>query len=163
MLVRVKVVKLGIICANLLVIVLLVALLVNIFTIPLLKPEDRTYITERRPEFMWGGVHREYEFLLDDDENFETPFVAKVLGNSFRFNNDLDFGTYYWKVRSGIFESNVRRFTLGSSVVLTREKNEVRNEGNTDVILHRMTGAVILKVGSSALVGEEENVTAEQV
>lgn len=159
---RAKIIKLSVIFANLLVVGLLVYLLTNITAIPLLEPADGAYTTERRPEFIWGGLYDQYEFFLDDDPNFGSPFISKVSGNSFRLVNDLDFGTYYWKVKSGIFSSSVRKLTIGSSVVLARSENKVKNEGNTEILLHRVTGSFLLGVGESLEVGEEENVTAEQ-
>ncbi len=160
---RVKVLKFGMVLTNLLVIGLLVYLLVNIASIPLIEPADGKYTTERRPEFVWGGLQKEFVIFLDDDPDFETPFTSRVSGNAFRFGKDLDFGTYYWKVQSGILLSGVRKLTVGSSVVLARGKDEVRNEGNTDVLLHSVTGAMVLGMGSSVKIGEEENVKAEQV
>ncbi len=152
----------ALILANLLVIGLVIYLLAGITAIPLIEPENGVYMTERAPEFVWGGPYKQFELLVDDDPDFTSPFAVKVSDNSFRFSNNLDFGTYYWKVRSGVFESGVRKFTLGSSVVLAREKNEVRNEGNTDVVLHRVTGAMVLGVGSSVKIGEGETVKGEQ-
>jgi hypothetical protein len=160
---KVKIFKTGVVVTNLLVMGLLVYLLVNLTTIPLIGPEDGVYTTERRPEFVWAGMHEQYELLLDDDPDFGSPFLTKVSGNSLRFVNDLDFGTYYWKVNSGVFSSGVRKLTIGSSIVLARGDNEVKNEGNTDVFLHRLTGSFLLGVDESLEVGEEENVKAEQV
>ena len=143
--------------------VLLLYLILGFFAIPLISPADGLYTTNRKPEFVWGGMQGEFVLFLDDSPDFETPLVRKVSGNSYRFDKPLDFGTYYWKVESSGISSAVRKLTIGSSVVLSREKNIVRNEGNTEVLLHRMTGAVVLGIGSSVEIEEEENVTAEQV
>jgi len=163
MLAKVKILKFSVIFANLLVIGLLVYLLVNITGIPLIEPVDGMYTTGRRPEFAWGGLHKEFTIFLDDESDFASPFTAKVSGNSFRFVNDLDFRTYYWRVRSGVFSSGVRKFTVGSSVSLSRTKNEVENSGNVDLVLHRITGSFVLGVDESLEIESEENVKAEQV
>ncbi|NIO20640.1 MAG: hypothetical protein GTN76_07850 [Candidatus Aenigmarchaeota archaeon] len=160
---KLKILKFGVVLTNLLVIGLLVYLFVNIATIPLIEPADGVYTTERRPEFVWNGLHNEYDLFLDDDPGFTSPFSTKVSGNSFRFVNDLNFGTYYWKVNSGVFSSGVRKLTIGSSVSLSRAGDDVKNSGNVDLVLHRLTGSFVLGVDESLEVGEEENVKAEQV
>ncbi len=163
MLERNKLLKWAFVAADLSVIGLLSILLFNIVTIPLSEPADGAYTTETRPEFVWGGLHGEYELMVDDDPSFETPLTASVSGNSFRFGRGLDFGMYYWKVRSGIFSSSVRELTLGSSVILSRTESEVVNRGNVDLALQRVTGSFILGVDESMEIGSEENVRAEQV
>lgn len=163
MLAKVNRMEIFVVVADLSVIALLVFLLVNIMGIPLIEPVNGIYTTERRPEFIWGGLHKDFEILLDDDPGFGTPFSSEVSENSFRFGNDLDFGTYYWKVRSGVFSSGVRKLTVGSSVSLSRAGSEVKNSGNVDVVLHRITGSFILGADESLEVGEDEDVEGEQV
>jgi hypothetical protein len=104
-----------------------------------------------------------YVILLDDNMGFETPITVEVSGNSHVFGEEFDFGTYYWKVESWPFSSEIRRFTLGSSVVVSRTENNVKNEGNVGLLLHSMTGAFVVGVNESIEIGAEEDVKAEQV
>lgn len=161
--VRNKILKWGVVLTNLLVIGLLVYLLANIVTIPLMEPANGEYTTERRPEFVWGGLHKDFVVFLDDNPDFASAFTAKVAGNAFRFVNDLDFGTYYWKVRSGMLSSGVGKFTVSSKVSLSRTESEVRNTGNVDLVLSKITGSFVLGVDDSLEVEESEDVRAEQV
>jgi hypothetical protein len=147
---------------DLLVIVTLSYVFINLVTIPLVSPENGLYTTDREPEFAWGGMQGEFVILLDDDPDFGTPITKEVTGNSYRLGDSLDFGTYYWKVKSGWIASGVRELTVGSSVVLAREEREVRNEGNVDVLLHRITGAFVLDVDESIEIEGDEDVKAEQ-
>jgi hypothetical protein len=160
---RNEILKWGVILTNVLVIGLLVYLLANIVTIPLVKPADGAYTTERRPEFVWGGLQRDFVVFLDDNPDFASAFTAKAAGNAFRFVNDLDFGTYYWKVQSGMFSSGVGKFTVSSKVSLSRREGEVRNTGNVGLVLSRITGSFVLGVDDSLEVEENEDVEAEQV
>ncbi len=156
--------KLSIAAAELAVIGLLTLLLVNLVTIPLVSPQHKLYTTDSMPELVWGGMQGDYVVLLDDNPKFSTPLTAEVSGNSYTFPQELAFGTYYWKVQAGPMSSEVRRFTLGSSVVLSREGDEVRNEGNTELLVHApsITGAFMLGVNETVELGAEENVMAEQ-
>lgn len=148
---------------DLLVIVTLSYVFVNLVTISLVSPENEIHTTERNPEFRWGGMQGYFVVLLDENPDFESPFRGEVSGNSYRPEEDLDFGTYYWKIESGAIKSGIRKFTVGSSVVLAREEDEVKNEGNTDIIVNtdKVTGMVV-GVGNSVKIEEEENVKAEQ-
>jgi hypothetical protein len=151
-----------VIVLNLLVIGVLSFVFLNLVTIPLISPRDGIYTTERRTEFSWGGMQREFVIFLDDDPDFASPFTAEVSGNSYRLGKDMDFGTYYWKIESSGMSSSVREFTVGSSVVLAREENEVKNEGNVDLLLHRITGLFLLGVDESLEIDGDEDVKAEQ-
>jgi hypothetical protein len=132
-------------------------------TIPLIEPLNGLHTDNRRPRFSWLGLQGSYEFVLDDNPDFTSPFIRNVLGNSYSLTKDLDFGTYYWKVRHNEIESPVWKFRVESSVVLSREKERVKNVGNVDVFLRRITGLLILGVNESLKVRKDENVTAEQV
>lgn len=150
---------------DLAVIGILTFVFINLVTIPLVSPENMAYTNDRRPALSWGGMQGEYVLYLDDDPQFRTPLEAKVGGNSYAPGSDLDFGTYYWKVESGPFSSGTGMFTLGSSVVLSRDEETVRNEGNADLKLSglgRMTGFFILGVNETLEIGRNENVVAEQ-
>ena len=154
--------KMVVMTANLLVIAVLMILLANLVTIRLVSPENGIRTTERMPEFEWGGMQGDFVILLDDDPDFGSPVKEEVSGNAYIPGEELEFGTYYWKVESGGMGSDVRKFTIDSSVVIGRDESEVRNEGNTKILLHSITGAMVLDVGSSVEVGEEEDVKAEQ-
>lgn len=158
---RMKILVIG---SDLAVMAILASLLVNLTTIPLLSPVDRSYTTDRKPEFSWGGMQGEYLIFLDASPDFAAPMVAKVPGNSYETASDLDFGTYYWKVESGPISSAVGKFTIGSSVVLSRSGEEVRNGGNAEILLSgpSITGAFVLGINKSASIGANENVKAEQ-
>ena len=154
--------KMSFVILNLVVIVMLSFVFVNLVTIPLISPENGLYTTEREPEFNWGGMQGEFVIFLDEDPDFGTPLKKGITGNSYRFTDVLDLGNYYWKVGSGLITSEVRKLTIGSSVVLSREENEVKNEGNVDLLIHRITGAFLLDVNESIEIEEDEDVKAEQ-
>jgi hypothetical protein len=149
--------------ADLIVIGILSYLFVNLVTIPLVSPESGFYTNDRTPELAWGGMQGEFVLMVDDDPDFGSPMERRVSGNSYIFENSLDFGTYYWKVKFGGISSWTRDFTVGSSVVLARDDEGVRNEGNTEIMVttDRVTG-MLVGVGDSLEVEEDENVRAEQ-
>lgn len=147
---------------NLLVIGMLSYVFINLVTIPLVSPENGLYTTDRNPEFAWSGIQGEYVIFLDDDPDFGTPVTKGVSGNSYVFGDALDLGTYYWKIESAGIASGVRKLTIGSSVTLSRKENEVKNEGNVDLLIHKITGAFLLDVNESLEVEEDEDVKAEQ-
>ncbi len=172
--------KWAVIAANL----ILIALLINMISIPLLGPADGLETTERRPEFSWGGLSGTgmFTFLLDEDPAFGSPVVEMVAGNFYQPETSLDFGTYYWKVISpeGI-SSATGTLTVVSEVAVERGNGWLKNAGNTDIFLERriperetdslnqsdkavqpVTGMVV-GIGQTIDVGGNENVTASQV
>jgi hypothetical protein len=123
-----------------------------------LETDDRT------PGFEWTGHATGYELLIDDDPSFGTPLSYSIRGTSYEVP-EMDFGTYWWKVRSGAAETEPRAFTIVSSVALSRPvRNMVTNTGNTQLSVEgdAMTGAVTIAVNESIEIGEDENVRAEQ-
>lgn len=154
--------KILVIGSDMAVMGILVMLLYNLASIPLLSPGNRAYTTDRRPEFSWGGMQDEYVIYLDDSPDFASPITAMVTGNSFKVGSNLDFGTYYWKVESGPLSSGVSKLTVGSSVILSRDQQTIKNEGNADLKVDHMTGYFVLKANESAEIGEDDNVIAEQ-
>lgn len=154
--------RVGVSLANLAVIGMLSFLFLNLVTIPLVSPENGLHTTERRPELVWGGIQGEYVIFLDDDPGFGTPVTKEISGNSYRLGEDLGFGTYHWKVVSGLVASEIREFTVDSSVILARKEEAVRNEGNVDLLIHGLTGAFVLGVNESLEIGEDEDVRGEQ-
>jgi hypothetical protein len=150
---------------DLVVIGILSFLLLNLITIPLISPGQKAYTTERRPLFSWGGMQGEYVLYLDDNPAFTTPMTAKVESNSYSFDEDLAFGTYYWKIETGPLSSGPGKFTVGSSVILSRSENGIKNEGNTELKLSGISGATgffILGINEYVAIEGHENVKAEQ-
>ena len=120
---------------------------------------------DRALAFEWSGWMRSYELLLDDDPDFGSPRSYDVSGNRHKLEKELDFGTYWWKVRSGEMESRAMKFTLVSTVALSRlERDMIKNSGNAELLVHRsrLAGAVTLPVNQTLEIGEEEDVKAEQ-
>jgi hypothetical protein len=149
---------------NLMVIGLLAVLLVNLLTVQLVYPNNRLKTTDRKPVFRWIGIQSDFTLSLDDDPGFASPLTQEVASNSYALTSELEFGTYYWKVESGPFSSGVGRFTVISSVVVSRNESEIANEGNTPLLLGSpsITGAFVLGVNESVEIGEDANVKAEQ-
>ena len=167
-----KVVKAGIITANL----ALIALLMNLVTIPLLGPAYGVETTDRQPRLSWGGLHGRGVLMIDEDQGFGSPVTEEVSGNSYRPERPLDFGTYYWKVASGPgMVSATGMFTVVSEIAVEREGGWLKNSGNTEILLEKqipvssenlqhtpsITGLVV-GINQSVELGREENVTAKQ-
>lgn len=157
--------KTAVIMANLAVIGLAALSVFSLWNIQALYPFSDMVMDDRTPVFRWSGADSSYELLIDDDPDFSTPFTYDVTGRSFSVGNDMDFGTYWWKVRSGDTESEPKKFTVVSTVALSRpEGNMIVNSGNTDLLVYRsgLAGAVTLAVNDTLEVEEEDNVKAEQ-
>ena len=153
------------ILANLAVIGMAAVSLIGMNTIQAIYPLNNMVTDDRTPVFEWAGHKQSYELLIDDDPGFRTPLEFAVSGNTHQLRHELDFGTYWWKVRSGETETTARRFTVVSTVALARPGGTIAvNSGNADLLLHRsaLAGAVTLAVNQSLEIGEEENVRAEQ-
>lgn len=149
---------------NVMVIGLLAVLLANLVTIQLVYPNHKLKTTDRTPVFRWIGMQSDFTLSLDDNKDFSSPATFEVDGNSYAFENDLEFGTYYWKVESGPFSSGTGKFTVVSSVVVSRNESSLKNEGNVPLSVQApsITGAFVLDVEESVDIGAEENVKAEQ-
>ena len=155
----------GLILANLIVIGLAVVTYLNMNQIQLHYPYTGMLTDDRSPTFAWSGQMQKYELLIDEDPGFGSPLKFDVEGSSHRIDEELLFGTYWWKVRSGGIESEARKFTLLSTVALSRiDPNLIKNSGNTDLLVHRsgITGALTLPVNETLEIGENENVMGEQ-
>jgi hypothetical protein len=155
----------GLMMANLIVAGIALASFMAIGSIQLLYPFNGMVTDDRTPEFQWSGWSQEYELLIDDDVDFGTPYSYTVKGRTFIPEDELDFGTHWWKVRLGDTESVPRQFTVVSTVALSRpERVIIVNSGNTDLLVHSsgFTGAVTLGVNETMQIGEEDNVKAEQ-
>ncbi len=146
-----------------------VAILMNVFSIPLISPEPGTKITEIRPEFVWGGLAGHAVLYLDDDPDFRSPVEWEIDGHSFRPDKPLGFGTYYWKVngRNGL-ESLPSTFTVVSEVSVSRTGDMIVNTGNTNIFVsaverNGMVTGMVLGINQSTDIRREENVTAWQL
>ncbi len=108
-------------------------------------------------------IENGYEILISKTSDFENAFVFKE-GDSVT----LPPGLYYWKVRNNFRESDVKNFTIESTIGLDfyeREENyELENSGNVDINITKKnndsTSSEILDVGESAKY-EKDNSTYE--
>ncbi len=128
-------------------------------------PFDGTVTDDRTPSFEWTGWNGEYDVLIDDDRSFSSPMIFAVEGRSYTLEEELDFGTYWWKVSGNGMETKPVMISIVSSVSLSRpEDGAIANTGNTPLLIHRsgITGAVTLPVNESIEIGDD-NVKAEQV
>lgn len=101
------------------------------------------------------------EVLISFDESFTEPIVLD--GGS-----DVTFppGIYYWKVRKGFRESEMKNFTIQGHVSLDiqerKENYELYNSGNVDLNVTkkkgRITNIIILDPGESEEI-EKDNST----
>ena len=138
------------------ILLLLLILLINNDQINQIYPENNSIITDRQPTFKWTGHAN--KLIIDDNNEFTSPVIKNVNGNSFRID-ELNFTRYYWKL-VGKQESPILEFTIESLVAL-RLKNQnnlinVSNIGNTnlDVEVQKnkfsaITGLVILEQNQS--------------
>jgi hypothetical protein len=155
----------GMIAANLAVIAIALASFSSMSGAHAIYPFDGMVTDARSPSFEWTGPPAEYELLLDDDPSFSSPMVFTVRGSSHRLPTELDFGTYFWKVKAGGSSTVARSFTVVSTVSLSHLGSDaVINSGNTNLLVHGdgMSGAITLAVNESLKIPEEGNVNAEQ-
>jgi len=151
--------------ANLVAVVIALAVMWNVSSLQPLYPLQNTITDERRPQFQWQGTGEQYTLLVDDDQDFSSPMEFAVAGNLYTPGSDLEFGTYWWKVTINGVESGPRKLMIVSKVALSRlQKDVISNSGNTPVIVHRspLEGAFVLGVNETTTIGEEESVKAEQ-
>ena len=124
-----------------------------------LFPENNSVLTDRQPTFKWIG--KADKLIIDDNDEFVSPIIENVKGNSYRINNKLNFTTYYWKLL-GSKDSSVWQFRIDSIVALELENQSnlynVTNVGNTDLdveiveenrSLSKITGGFILRLNGT--------------
>jgi len=96
------------------------------------------------PDFVFE-IENGGEILISIDENFTDPLIFDE-GSEFT----LPPGTYFWKVKGGFKESEVRNFTIQGHVVLNiKEENQtyvIKNEGNVDLNVTKKTGSFISEI-----------------
>ena len=130
-------------------------------------PENNSIITERQPTFKWFGNAN--KLIIDDNEEFISPLIEDVTGNSYQVKNKLNFATYYWKL-VGKKETSVWQFKVDSVVALhlknDSERYNLSNVGNTDldVEIHErntsfweITGNIILEEDKTKQIEVEES------
>lgn len=114
-----------------------------------------------------GFVIRDLNFSFDFDNadkliiatnsEFKDPIVLKETRSI-----ELPPGTYYWKAKGLLFESETRNFTIVTHVALKLEGSEeglvLSNIGNVDLNITNNETSFIMDVGDSELV---ENGTFE--
>lgn len=160
-------------------IIILVFLAINFYSrLSLVSPSNEEVLIDRNPEFSWSGKYNEYELLVDDSINFDSPIlkVVDLKGNSYKANKEFGFGKYYWKIKAfdgeEWIESKSGSFKVESVVALRFEEEGVRNVGNTEAkvdILEKdeagwsVVGAAVLDVRELLSEdGEERVYKAEQ-
>ena len=154
-----------VIMVNLAVVAIAASWYMNLSSLQVLFPLNNMVTEDRAPLFEWSGAAGSYELLIDDDQDFSSPMAFNVSGNRYRPSQELDFGTYWFKLKSEGAETMPRKFTVVSSVALSRqEMGTIRNSGNTALLVHMggLTGAVTLAVNRTLEIGENEDVKAEQ-
>jgi hypothetical protein len=155
----------GIVAANAAVIALAVITWLSMSMVQPHYPLNGMVTDDRTPSFQWSGQRQEYELLIDDDPGFGSPLSYNVFGNEHAVDEEMEFGTYWWKVRSGGAESSTSKFTVVSTVALSRMgPNAIMNSGNVPLLVHLggLTGAATLAVNQTTDIGDAEDVKAEQ-
>lgn len=155
----------GFMMANMVVAGLVAAWIITSYNVQAVYPLNGIVTDDVNPTFKWSGVRESFEILIDDDPDFSSPLSYEVTGNMFALEDSLEFGEYYWKVKSSDVESGVRKLTIVSTVELSRlKRDQLSNVGNTPLLVHGsgLAGAVTLGVNESMNIGEDDNVKAEQ-
>jgi len=128
-----------IITANLLLIILLLALMIY----PL-RPEIN--VKEKEVEFRWIAIYKNYTLYVDDNEEFTSPMVIRTERRSYPVN--LEPGTYFYMISSGRISSRLKRLEVKSEVATKVDNSTLKNDGNVDlnVSINSLTGAVVAKL-----------------
>ena len=106
----------------------------------LIYPLQSSHTYDRRPEFRFvGGA----VLFVDNNKGFDSPIIEVVAEDYYGPKQDLNVGRYYWKIRKGSVESEVREFTIDSVVATKLDDNKLFNKGNVMVGVSKgVTGAV---------------------
>jgi len=119
---------------GILIILLVVVFVSSNASLLQIYPKNNSIITERQPAFKWAGEAN--KLLIDDNEEFISPIIEDIKGNSYQTKDKLNFTTYYWKL-IGSTNSSVFRFGIDSVVALELENNaniyNITNIGNTEL------------------------------
>lgn len=97
------------------------------------------------PDFVFEIGNGE-EIIVSRTPDFANPIILKE-GSEV----DLPVGTYYWKARNWLKESEVNTFTIESNVGLNLragyEKDRIENSGNVDIQVNEKKSGTITGVG----------------
>ena len=139
------------------------ALLSLINSITLIEPNNNKIIYDRTPEFEWISRYDYFRFYLSSDRDFRNLIVSdEVYSSSYKINQSLYFGEYYWKViaieNNREISSSVFRFQI-DSVVATEINETLKNVGNTKVDVEisndvGITGSAVLDVNEEIPIRE---------
>ena len=120
------------------------------FNILLEYPRNNEYLFDKNIELKWKGNYDTYILYIDEDKDFKSPTIKRVTENFYKINN-LDFGTYYWKIETKKMRSATWKFVIDSKVAIDMiEKEnmvEIKNVGNTNLNLelrNPITGLTIV-------------------
>lgn len=129
----------------------LLGAILNYLKIDLLHPGDGEVFNNKEINFVWD---RKCKGLIYIDENnkFSSPIIKEINSNSEILN--LNFGKYYWKIKCGMFSSDIKSFNVNSVVGLSQDKENVINTGNTILNVkvfedNIFTGAVVLDINNT--------------
>lgn len=129
---------------------IIITILFTHFNILLEYPKNNQHLFDRNAELKWKGNYNNYILYIDDNEEFKSPTIKRVTGNSYLINN-LDFGIYYWKIKTEKISSPTWKFTIDSEVAINMIEKEddidIKNVGNTDLDLelrNPITGLAIV-------------------
>ena len=128
----------------------------------LIYPIQSIHTYDRRPEFRFVG---NAILVVDNDEEFDSPIIEVESEDYYKPKQDLNVGRYYWKIRKGSVESEVREFTIDSVVATKLDDNKLFNKGNVMVGVSKgVTGAVVgtLHPGEFLEVEDNETYTSRQ-
>jgi len=96
------------------------------------------------PDFVFEIENGE-ELVISTSLDFTSPIILNEGSET-----DLPPGTYYWKVRNWLRESEVGSFTIESSVGLNlrkgNEKNLLENSGNVPVDVTKKKGGITTQI-----------------
>ena len=123
-----------------------------------LHPENNSVITDIQPTFRWTGEAN--KLLIDDNEEFISPIIEDIKGNSYQIEDKLNFTTYYWKL-IGKKESSVSQFRVDSVVAMDlKNQNELYNITNVgtadlnvevveEIPFSEITGGFVLRLNET--------------
>jgi hypothetical protein len=107
------------------------------------------------PDFVFEVENGE-EVLISINEQFTNPIILREDSEV-----DLPPGTYYWKVRNWLRESEIHTFTIQSNVGLNlregKEKDVLENAGNVPVDVKEKKSGITSGIGVGESAEVEKN------
>ncbi|MFH1376408.1 MAG: hypothetical protein ABIH25_02120 [Candidatus Woesearchaeota archaeon] len=145
---------------SLVVSIVIIGIVILLNNIILLSPVGVIY--DREPVLSWSGFDNDYRLLVGEDSEFNAPIVDVLLeDNKFEFEDNLEFGEYYWKVISNDKESITGYFII-DSMIKVEVDNKLRNKGNTPILIGGITGGAVLDIDDEINIEKGENYTIRQ-